>query len=142
MNYECNENRTDFGPDPYVMSVPQSAIQNQNFRKAVWSGCHLQMTLMCIPVCEDIGLERHESTDQILRVEGGRAIVKMSSCRSYVEFQRELCQGDTVFIPAGTWHNIMNAGGCPLKISSVYAPPNHPHGTIQRTKEEAEKEAY
>lgn len=142
MNCECRKTHTDFGPNPYVMDVPQSAMQNQNFRTAVWTGCHLQMTLMCIPVCEDIGLEQHENTDQIIRIEQGRAIVKMGLCRNCLDFQREICQGDTVFVPAGTWHNIINVGRCPLKVSSIYAPPNHPRGTLQRTKQDAEKEEY
>lgn len=56
------------------------------------------------------------------------------------EFWRELCVGDVAFIPAGTWHNVINAGCCPLRVSSVYAPPNHPWGTIHRTKADAKRE--
>lgn len=142
MNYDCNVNRTDFGPDLFVADVQQMASQNMNFRTAIWTGCHMQMTVMCIPPCGEIGLEMHEKTDQMIRVEQGRAMVKMGTCRCNQEIQYCLCKGDAVFVPAGTWHNIINMERCPLKLSSVYAPPNHPAGTVHRTREEAEKEEY
>ena len=87
-------------------------------------------------------MERHEETDQLIRVEQGRAVVKVGRCQCQQEFQRNLREGDVVFIPAGTWHNIINTGSCTLKLSSVYAPPNHPRGTIHRTREEAEREEH
>ncbi|MEY8428319.1 cupin domain-containing protein [Lachnospiraceae bacterium 46-15] len=117
-------------------------MQNSNFRTAFWTGCHLQMTLMCIPPCGEIGLEIHEDTDQFIRVEQGKAMVKMGKCKEQLNFQQTLCMGDAVFIPAGTWHNIVNAGMHPLKVSSIYAPPNHPWGTIHQTKADADIEEY
>ncbi len=100
------------------------------------------MTLMCIPPCGEIGLEIHQDTDQFIRIEGGRAVVKMGKFENQLDFRQSLCIGDAVFIPAGTWHNIVNVGGCPLKVTSIYAPPRHPRGTIQCTKEDAEREEY
>lgn len=140
MNCANNRSCIDFGPNPYILNVPQSTMENENFRTTVWTGCHLQMTLMCIPVQGDIGLEIHEDTDQVIRVEQGRAVVKMGTCRRQLEYQREVREGDTVFVPAGTWHNVINVGRCPLKVSSTYAPPNHPRGTIHRTKQDAQRE--
>ena len=98
------------------------------------------MTLMCIPPCGDIGLEIHEDTDQYIRVEMGRAAVRMGKCKNQLNFQQNLCRGDGIFIPAGTWHNIVNTGRSSLKVSSVYAPPHHPRGTVHYTKEDAARE--
>lgn len=140
MNCSCRLEKTDHGPDPYTLNVDQAAMRNRNFRTAVWTGCHLQMTLMCILPGEDIGLEIHEDTDQYIRVEMGRAMVWMGKSKNQLNFQKNLCRGDGIFVPAGTWHNIINAGRSRLKVSSVYAPPNHPRGTVHYTKEDAGRE--
>ncbi len=132
--------QTDNGPDCYIANIERMAIQNQNFRTAIWTGCYLQMTLMCIPPCEDVGLEIHSELDQFIRVEQGKAMVKMGTCKNELNFQRILCKGDGVFIPAGTWHNVINIERNPLKVSVIYAPPNHPKGTIHVTKADVKKE--
>lgn len=93
-----------------------------NFRTAIWTGHYAQMTLMCIPVCSDIGLEIHPDTDQIIRIEQGMALVKMGHHKNELNFQFEVCDSDIIFVPAGTWHNVVNVGRMPLKVSSVYAP--------------------
>lgn len=134
----CNAQR-DHGPDPYVTDVEQTAVQNPDFRTAVWTGRYLQMTVMCIPPCGEIGLEVHEDTDQLIRVEQGMGVVKIRKYADRPEFQQDLCKGDAVFIPAGTWHNIVNIGRGALKVSSVYAPPHHPWGTVDPTKADAER---
>ena len=131
---------TDHGPKPYAANIMHTARQNHNFRTAFWSGCHLQMTLMCIPVCGDIGVEMHSDTDQFIRVEEGQAIVRMGTCKDKLDFHCRLGVGDAVFVPSGTWHNVSNTGNCPLKLSSLYAPPKHPRGTIHHTKADAEEE--
>ncbi len=131
---------TDHGPKPYAANIMHTARQNHNFRTAFWSGCHLQMTLMCIPDCGDIGVEMHSDTDQFIRVEEGQAIVRMGTCKDKLDFHYRLGVGDAVFVPSGTWHNVSNTGNCPLKLSSLYAPPKHPRGTIHHTKADAEEE--
>ena len=103
---------------------------------------HLQMTLMCIPPGGDIGLEIHEDTDQYIRIEMGRALVRMGTCKNQMDFQQNLFRGDGIFIPAGTWHNIINTGRNSLKVSSIYAPPHHPYGTVHRTKKDAEEKHH
>ena len=130
---------TDHGPKPFVAHVVRAVRQNQNFRTAFWTGDHLQMTLMSIPPCGEIGVEMHPDTDQFIRVENGQALVRVGACREKPDFQCRLGAGDALFVPCGTWHNVLNAGTCPLKLSSVYAPPQHPRGTIHRTKADAEK---
>lgn len=100
------------------------------------------MTLMCIPACGDIGVEMHPDTDQFIRVEGGEALVRIGSCRENLDICHHLGAGDGVFVPCGTWHNVLNTGNCPLMLSSIYAPPQHPKGTVHRTKADAEHEEH
>jgi mannose-6-phosphate isomerase-like protein (cupin superfamily) len=123
----------DFGPEPYVVNVQRMAEDNQNFREAIWTGTYLQMTLMSIPAGGEIGLENHQDTDQLIRVEQGSAIAVMGRSEEWLDAQISLREGDAVFVPAGTWHNVINTGQYPLKVSSVYAPPHHPRGTVQPT---------
>jgi mannose-6-phosphate isomerase-like protein (cupin superfamily) len=137
----CCTSQMDHGAMPYVANVGQLATENPNFRTALWTGCHLQMTLMSIPPRGEIGLEVHPDTDQVIAVEQGIAVVEMGRCRNRMEFVQEICPGDTVFVPAGTWHNVRNTGKMPLKVTSIYAPPHHPWGTVQRTRAEAEAES-
>lgn len=130
----------DHGGSPYVLNVEQMAMRNQNFRTAVWTGNYLQMTLMCIPPGGEIGIEMHHDTDQFIRIERGNAVVKMGRCKEEMASCRRVCIGDAIFVPAGTWHNIINSGSCLLKVSSIYAPPHHPKGTVHVTKEDAARE--
>jgi len=129
--------QTDYGLKPYVTSVEQEALQNRYFRQTVWTGQHLQMTVMCIPPCEDIGVEIHEKVDQYIRVEQGCAIIKMGKSKCEFDFSQNAGRGDGVFIPAGYWHNVINAGRGFLKVSVIYAPPNHPSGTVHFSKQDA-----
>lgn len=140
MQQECLKSRTDHGPVPYVFPVERAAVQDRNFRTTVWTGEFMQMTLMCIIPCGEIGLEIHPETDQYIRIEQGSAVVQMGRCRQQLDFRKNVCCGDAVFVPAGTWHNIINTGRGNLIVSSVYAPPQHPRGTVHRTKAEADRE--
>lgn len=124
-------------PQPCVINVSRQAAMNMDFRTTPWTGCYAQMTLMCIPKCQDIGWEIHEDTDQIIRIEQGFALVKVGKCEEHPELCVKLGRGDALFVPAGSWHNVINIGRCPLKLSSVYAPPHHPAGTVHHTKEDA-----
>ena len=142
MNFSYYKKKTDYGAEPYAADIEQLSARNTNFRTAILTGQHLQTTIMCIPPYEDIGLEMHPDTDQLIRIEQGHARIKMGKNRGLSDFQQELRKGDVAFIPAGTWHNIINTDWIPLKVSSVYAPPNHPEGTIHPTKADAEKEEY
>ena len=93
---------------------------------------------MSIDVGDDIGLEMHPDVDQFIRIEQGRGYVQMGERQDHLDFARNVFEDDAILIPAGTWHNVTNTGNVPLKLYSIYAPPQHPFGTVQRTKEEAQ----
>ncbi|SHN27585.1 Mannose-6-phosphate isomerase, cupin superfamily [Gracilibacillus kekensis] len=124
----------DFGKQPFVLNIDQATKQNNTFRTAIWTGDHLQVTLMCIGIGEDIGLESHPHTDQFLRVEQGQGLVLMGDRSDHLDFQQFVCDDFAVMVPAGKWHNIINTGHEPLKLYSIYAPPEHPFGTVHPTK--------
>ena len=134
--------RKDPGAVPCAINLPLQAGQNRNFRTALWTGNHLQLTVMEIPPCGEIGWERHPDTDQMIRVEAGQAVVCMGAGRERPEYRCRVGAGEAVLVPCGTWHNVVNGGNRPLKLSSLYAPPQHPRGTVHRTKAEAEKAEY
>lgn len=122
-----------------TICIEEETKRNRNFRSALWTGRHLQVTLMSIEPGQSIGLEVHPMTDQFLHIQQGRGLVEMGSSRESLSFRRCAVAGDAVLVPAGTWHNLTNTGRIPLKLFSIYAPPEHPAGTIHRTKEEAEE---
>ncbi|WP_188456041.1 cupin domain-containing protein [Virgibacillus oceani] len=127
----------DYGKQPFVVNIEEAAEQNNTFRTALWTGNHLQVTLMSIPVGGDIGLEVHPDVDQFLRIEEGEGVVKMGDSESNLTFQRNVTEDFAIMVPAGKWHNVINTGNEPLKLYSIYAPPEHPFGTVHRTKTEA-----
>jgi len=129
----------DYGPNPFVTDIRKAALCNDAFRTALWTGAHLQLTLMCIPAGGDIGLEMHPDTDQFLRVEGGQGMVQMGDSKDRLYFRQPVYDDSAIFIPAGTWHNVTNTGNAPLKLYSIYAPPHHPWGTVHQTKADAEE---
>ena len=128
----------DYGLEPFVVNIEKAANQNTNFRTALWTGKHFQLTLMSIGVGEDIGLEMHPNVDQFIRIEEGHGLVKMGDSKDNLDFQRIVEEGYIIIIPAGKWHNVINIGHKPIKLYSIYAPPQHPHGTVHETKEAAE----
>lgn len=128
----------DYGPKPLVVNIDRASNMNPYYRTALWTGEHLQVTLMSIPVGGDIGLEKHDELDQFIRIESGHALVLMGRDMNNPDIRQRVDGSFAVIIPAGTWHNIVNAGTSPLKLYSVYAPPKHPFGTVHRTKAEAQ----
>jgi len=128
---------TDEGRKAFVINIKNATKENTNFRTALWTGKYLQATLMNIQVGEDIGLERHDDHDQFLRIEMGRGIVEMGKNKNELNFRRWVSDDSAIFVPAGFWHNVRNIGNLPLKLYSIYAPPEHPFGTIHQTKKDA-----
>ncbi|HWP79291.1 MAG TPA: cupin domain-containing protein [Candidatus Acidoferrum sp.] len=127
----------DFGQEPYVVDIDAAALKNEAFRTALWTGKHLQLTLMSIAPGGDIGLEMHPATDQFLRVVQGKGLVLMGTLKDRLGFEQKVGEGDAILIPAGCWHNVINTGRRPMKLYSIYGPPQHPKGTVHRTKSEA-----
>lgn len=139
--YNMNPNYIrDYGPEPFVMNINEVTKQNNNFRTALWTGNHLQVTLMSINVGESIGLEMHPDVDQFIRIEQGYGLVQMGNNKNNLNFERKVYDDFAIIIPAGKWHNLTNIGNVPIKLYSIYAPPNHSKGTIHRTKADAEHE--
>ena len=130
----------DYGPEPFVVNIEEITKANNTFRTALWTGEHLQLTLMSIPVGESIGLEIHPDTDQFLRLEQGEGVVQMGKDKNNLSFQKRVSNNFAFVVPAGTWHNLINIGNIPIKLYSIYAPPKHPRGTVHLTKADAEHE--
>lgn len=129
----------DYGSNPLVFNIEETTKQNNNFRTVLWTGHHFQLTLMNIRVGEDIGLEMHPHVDQFIRIEEGQGLVRIGDRKDRLDFQRSVMDDFAIVIPAGKWHNLINTGCIPLKLYSIYAPPEHPHGTVHVTKEDAEE---
>lgn len=125
----------DYGSNPYVVDIEKVTKQNETFRTALWTGKHLQLTLMSINVGEDIGLEVHPNLDQFIRIEDGEGLVQMGDSKDNLTFQKKAIADYAIFVPAGKWHNLTNTGNKPIKLYSIYAPPEHPFGTVHATKE-------
>lgn len=130
----------DYGPKPFVVDIEKATEQNKTYRTALWTGKHLQLTLMSINVGEDIGLEVHPHLDQFVRIEEGQGIVQMGDHKYNLNFERKVKDGFAFIVPAGTWHNLVNTGNKPIKLYSIYAPPQHPFGTVHPKKPFAKEE--
>lgn len=124
----------DYGPQPFTVNIEHAAEQNRTFRTALWTGNHLQVVLMSINVGDDIGLEVHPKVDQFIRIEEGQGIVRMGKTRDRLDFQARVSEDSAIMIPAGTWHNLINTGNKPIKLYTIYAPPEHPRGVVNVNK--------
>lgn len=123
----------------WIGDIEQITLDNDNFRTVVFTGGHTQLTLMRLAPGEDIGLEAHPHLDQFLRLEQGRARVEFGSSEDEIEETHDVQEDWAFIVPAGVWHNVVNIGDQDVKLYSLYSPPQHPHGTVQRTKQDAEK---
>lgn len=116
--------------------IEKLTIENENFRKVLYSGSHLQLVLMTLKPGEDIGEETHKETDQFFRIESGEGKCIING----KEYQ--LKDGDVIIVPSGAKHNVINMSRSDeLKIYTIYAPPHHKDGIVRKTKAEAEKNA-
>jgi len=117
----------------FQSNIERDSLKNENFRKVIYSGIHLQVVLMSLKPGEEIGLETHASTDQFFRFEGGKGKCIIDGHEYMVE------NGDSIVIPAGSKHNVLNTdSGKELKMYTIYAPPQHKDGLINATKKDSE----
>jgi mannose-6-phosphate isomerase-like protein (cupin superfamily) len=119
----------------FVGSIEKMTEKNRYFRQVVYTGKHTQLVLMCLQKGEEIGNEVHKKVDQFFRIEKGEAkFVFNNGSEEHIAVE-----GDAVVVPAGTYHNIINNSKTrQLKLYTLYSPPNHPDGTIHKTKAEAD----
>lgn len=131
---------TDRGGEPFVTDIEEQTEGNSQFRRTLWTGEHLQLTVMSIDVGDDVGLEVHPDTDQFLRIEEGRGRCEMGPAKDDLSFTRDVEDDDIIMVPAGTWHNVTNTGDAPLKLYTLYGPPDHEPGTVHPSHADAEKD--
>jgi mannose-6-phosphate isomerase-like protein (cupin superfamily) len=118
----------------YVGPIEKATEQNEYFRQVLFTGEHLQLVVMSLQQREEIGNEVHEQVDQFFRIEEGRAKFVFSGTEEHL-----VGAGGAVVVPAGTYHNVINTSPTePLKLYTIYTPPQHPDGTVHKTKAEAE----
>lgn len=115
----------------FVDNIEEKTEQNSFFRQVLYTGKHVQLVVMSLLPGEEIGAEVHPTVDQFFRIEEGQAKVIIDG------EEHEVYEGFGIIVPAGSQHNVINTGGSPLKLYTLYAPPNHPDGTIHRTRAEA-----
>jgi mannose-6-phosphate isomerase-like protein (cupin superfamily) len=116
----------------FVSNIVNDTLQNKNFRKVLYTGTYMQLVVMSLQPGEEIGVEVHPNVDQFFRVEEGLATVIING------EEQIIVDDDVVIVPAGAEHNIINTGTEVVKLYTIYAPPNHPEGTIHKTKAEAD----
>jgi mannose-6-phosphate isomerase-like protein (cupin superfamily) len=116
----------------YLTNIEKKSLENKHFREVLFTGPHSQLVVMSLAPGEDIGLETHDDVDQFIRIEAGHGKAILN------DQEHDLEDGSAVVIPAGTRHNIINRSQVePLKLYTVYSPPEHPQGTVHRSKAEA-----
>jgi len=117
----------------YTTSIEKDTLENNNFRKVLYTGKHSQLVLMSLAPKEEIGMEVHEENDQFFRFENGQGKCIIDGN------EYEVKDGVAVIVPAGAKHNVINTSDTEeLKLYTVYSPPHHKDGIIRLTKEEAE----
>ena len=114
----------------YIDNIEKLTLENENFRKVLYTGKHSQLVLMSLKPNEDIGLEVHPNVDQFFRIEKGQGKVVIDGV------EHEISDGSAIIIPAGSEHNVINTSmDESLKLYTIYSPANHKDGTIHETKE-------
>ncbi len=122
----------------WVENIERITKDNTNFRTVIHTGEHSQLTVMSIPPGGEVGWEAHSHLDQFLRLEQGRARLDFGASSDTVDESHEVEDNWALIVPAGLWHNVVNIGEEDLKLYSIYSPPEHPDGTVHRTKAEAD----
>jgi mannose-6-phosphate isomerase-like protein (cupin superfamily) len=116
----------------FINDIDDLTENNSHFRRVLYTGKQMQLVLMSLRPAEEIGEEIHHDRDQFFRVEKGSGEVWIDGARSRIE------DGTAIVVPAGARHNIRNTGDEPLRLYTLYAPPEHADGIVQATKAEAQ----
>lgn len=117
----------------YIDNIEEKTLNNTNFRQVLFTGAHMQLVVMALKPGEEIGEEVHEHVDQFFRIEQGEAKI-------VIDGQENILGEDMVaIVPAGARHNVINISDVDLKLYTIYAPPNHPDGTVHKDKAEADE---
>jgi mannose-6-phosphate isomerase-like protein (cupin superfamily) len=113
----------------YVTNIERDTLANEDYRRVLFTGPNTQLVLMTLRPGEEIGLEKHEGHDQFIRVESGTGVAVLDGK------EHALGDGVAVVIPSGTEHNVVNTSRqAPLRLYTLYSPPEHPPGTVHKTK--------
>jgi len=118
----------------YVDNIERRTVENEDFRRVLYTGEHLQLVLMTLPPGCDIGEEVHEDRDQFFRIEEGEGEIRIDGAANRVE------DDFAVIVPAGARHNVINTGDKPLRLYTIYGPPEHRDKVVHKTKADAERD--
>ena len=116
----------------YCDDIEQATTSNADFRRVLYTGKHLQLVVMTLQPGDEIGSEVHQDRDQFFRFEEGEGVVLIDGTENPV------VDGTGVIVPAGAQHNVVNRGSKPLKLYTLYGPPEHKDGIVQATKADAD----
>jgi mannose-6-phosphate isomerase-like protein (cupin superfamily) len=116
----------------YCDNIERETVGNEDFRRVLYTGEHLQLVLMTLQPGEEVGEEVHADRDQFFRIEEGEGVIDIDGRENAVE------DDIAVIVPAGARHNVRNTGDEPLRLYTIYGPPEHKDGVVQATKAEAE----
>ena len=118
----------------YCDNIERRTLENEDFRRVLYTGRNLQLVLMTLQPGEEVGEEVHEAIDQFFRIEEGRGTIDIDGVENHVE------DDFAVIVPAGARHNVVNTGSGPLRLYTIYGPPEHKEGTVHRDKDQAERD--
>ncbi|MDR1770462.1 MAG: cupin domain-containing protein [Hungatella sp.] len=144
MSYSCNVSHSncvsdntyltwdinDYGPAPLVLNIVHDTLRNPTFLTTRWTGNHMQLALMSIPVNGETGLENNPEMDQFIRIETGEGLLLMGDSPYNLTFQEPVNDKCAIIIPANTWHNLINTGEDALKLFTIYSPVVQPFGAV------------
>ncbi len=118
----------------YIDNIDKATVANDDFRRTLYTGKYLQLVLMTLQPGEEIGAETHEDHDQFFRIEEGSGEVHIDKKVTPIE------DDFAVIVPAGALHNVVNTGDKPLRLYTIYGPPEHKEGTVRATKKQADEQ--
>jgi len=121
------------GMKGYITNIEKASLENENFRKVLYTAKNSQLVLMSLVPGEEIGEEVHH-LDQFFRIEAGQGKAILDGV------EHAISDGSAIVVPAGTKHNIVNTGSIPMKLYTIYSPPEHRDGVVHATKADAESD--